>query len=49
MKGMVERKEEIKWRSQDEGNNVHALCKMIEEIMRMKEIESVMDDGTEEG
>ena len=43
------RKEEIKWRSQDKGNIMHALCRMVQEIMERKEKESVMDDGTEEG
>lgn len=50
MKKMVRiRKEEIKWRSQDKGNIVHASCRMVQEIMERKEKESVMDDGTEEG
>lgn len=43
------KKEEIKWRSQDEGNIVHAFNRKIQEMMGRKEKESVVDDGTEEG
>lgn len=34
MKEIVQKEGEIKWRSQDEGSNVHALCKEIEELWK---------------